>query len=403
MDLPSLPELQRRVERLPALARVLPALAGSAGVHLVGGGVRDLLLGGEPVDLDLVVEGDAVTVAARIGGPVRVHDRFGTCTVMLDGFTYDLARARRERYPAPGALPEIEPAPLTEDLLRRDFTINAAAVSLGGERVGELTAAPGALEDIAAGRLRILHERSFIDDPTRLLRLVRYQSRLGFAIEPGTRALAVAAIDSGAPATVSGPRIGTELRLLARESDPVAALGALRELGLDRALHPGFGLDDPALAEAALALLPADGRRDLLILALAGRGIEAGELRVLLGGLAFEAADRETILGAATGARDAAGAVARATRSSEIAAALSGGGPELAAIAGALGPAGPARQWLDRLRHVRLEIDGGDLLAAGVAQGPAIGRGLGAALAAKLDDQASGREAELAEALRSAR
>ncbi len=403
MDLPSIPELQRRVERLPAVARVLPALAGSAGVHLVGGGVRDLLLGGEPVDLDLVVEGDAATVAARIGGPVRVHDRFGTCTVILDGFTYDLARARRERYPAPGALPEVEPAPLSEDLGRRDFTINAAAVSLAGGRAGQLAAAPGALEDIAAGRMRVLHERSFIDDPTRLLRLARYQSRLGFAIEAGTLALALAAIDAGAPATVSGPRIGTELRLLAGEPDPVAAMSALRDLGLDRALEPGFGLDDPALAASALALLPVDGRRDLLILALAARGIEAAQLRARLDAFAFEAAERETILGAATGAQAAADALTRARRGSEIAAALSGGGPELAAIAGALGPDDQARQWLDRLRHVRLEIDGGDLLAAGVAQGPAVGRGLAAALAAKLDGQVSGREAELTEALRSAR
>ena len=100
-------------------------LEGSAGVHLVGGAVRDLLLGGAPVDLDLVVEGDAVPWPQRLGGPVRVHDRFGTCTVILDGLTYDLARARRERYPAPGALPEVEPAPLDEDLLRRDFTVNA--------------------------------------------------------------------------------------------------------------------------------------------------------------------------------------------------------------------------------------------------------------------------------------
>lgn len=323
--------------------------------------------------------------------------------MILDGFTYDLARARRERYPAPGALPEVEPAPLAEDLLRRDFTINAAAVSLGGERPGELTAAPGALEDIAAGRLRVLHERSFVDDPTRLLRLVRYASRLGFEIEPGTRALAAAAIDSGALATVSGPRIGTELRLLAREREPVAALSALRELRLDRALHPAFGLDDPALAEAALALLPADGRRDLLVLALAARRIEVGELRALLEALAFEAADRGSILAVATGAQAAAAALAGASRNSEIAAALAGAGPELAAIAGALGPAEQARQWLERLRHVRLEIDGGDLLAAGVPQGPAIGRGLGAALAAKLDGQVSGREAELAEALRGAR
>ncbi len=403
VDLPSIPEMRRRVERLPAVARVLPAVEGSAGVHLVGGAVRDLLLGGAPVDLDLVVEGDAVTVAERLGGPVRVHDRFGTCTVILDGFTYDLARARRERYPAPGALPEVEPAPLAEDLLRRDFTINAAAVSLGGERPGELTAAPGALEDIAAGRLRVLHERSFLDDPTRLLRLARYASRLGFAIEPGTRALAAAAVGAQALATVSGPRIGTELRLLARERDPVAALSALHELRIDRALHPAFGLEDPALAETALALLPADGRRDLLILALAARRIESGELRALLDALAFEAADRETILAAATGARGAADALAGATRNSEIAAALAGAGPELAAIAGALGPDEEARRWLDRLRHVRLAIDGGDLLAAGVPQGPAIGRGLSAALSAKLDGQVSGREAELAEALRGAR
>ncbi len=398
-----MPELRHRVERLPAVARVLPVLAGSAGVHVVGGALRDLILGGAPVDLDLVVEGDAVAVATRLGGPVRVHDRFGTCTVILEGFTYDLARARRERYPAPGALPEVEPAPLAEDLLRRDFTINAAAVSLGGEQPGELTVAPGALEDIAAGRLRVLHERSFVDDPTRLLRLVRYASRLRFEIEPGTRALAVAAIDSGALETVSGARIGTELRLLARERDPVAALSALRELGLDRALHPGFGLDDPALAEAALALLPADGRCDLLILALAARGIEPGELRTLLDALAFEAADRDAILAAATGSQAAAAALARARRSSEIAAALAGAGAELAAIAGALGPADQARQWLEQLRHVRLEIDGGDLLAAGLPQGPAIGRGLGAALAAKLDGRVSGREAELAEALRGAR
>jgi tRNA nucleotidyltransferase (CCA-adding enzyme) len=395
--------LRHRVERLPAVARVLPVLAGSAGVHVVGGALRDLILGGAPVDLDLVVEGDAVAVATRLGGPVRVHDRFGTCTVILEGFTYDLARARRERYPAPGALPEVEPAPLAEDLLRRDFTINAAAVSLGGEQPGALTVAPGALEDIAAGRLRVLHGRSFVDDPTRLLRLVRYASRLRFAIEPGTRALAVAAIDSGALETVSGPRIGTELRLLARERDPVAALSALRELGLDRALHPGFGLDDPALAEAALALLPADGRCELLILALAARGIEPGELRTLLDALAFEAADRDAILAAATGSQAAAAALARARRSSEIAAALAGAGTELAAIAGALGPAEQVRQWLEQLRHVRLEIDGGDLLAAGLPQGPAIGRGLGAALAAKLDGRVSGREAELAEALRGAR
>src|SRR5205807_4985021 len=115
--------------------------------------------------------------------------------------------------------------------------------------------APLALEDLESRLLRILHDRSFLDDPTRLLRLVRYAARLGFEIEPHTRERALQALRSGALDTVSGPRVGTELRLLAREPDPVAALRALAELGLDRAIHQRFGLDEPDQARSALELL----------------------------------------------------------------------------------------------------------------------------------------------------
>ncbi|HTU85214.1 MAG TPA: hypothetical protein VMF57_06540 [Solirubrobacteraceae bacterium] len=397
--LPEPDELLKRVRALPAAQPLLARLEDRPGVYLVGGAVRDLLLGGVPFDLDFVVEGDAAAVAASLGGELTVHDRFGTSTVRLDGLTYDVARARRETYARPGALPDVEPAPLEADLLRRDFTVNAIAIALGGSRAGELRAAPGALEDLDAGRLRVLHDRSFIDDPTRLLRLTRYASRLGFEIEPGTRALVTEAVEGRALCTVSGPRIGTELRLLAREKDPVNALLVLRSLGLDAAIHPGFGLRDEALARRALALMPGDARRDRLAVSAASMGLPAADLTALLESLAFEADDRDAVVGTATWADELARALVAARAPSEIAAAAAGAPPELVALAGALGPESQAIEWLEHLRHVRLAIDGRDLLEAGVPEGPAIGRGLRAALAAKLDQRASGREQELAEAL----
>jgi tRNA nucleotidyltransferase (CCA-adding enzyme) len=391
------------INALPAGAPLLAAVDDQPGVYLVGGAVRDLLLGGRPLDLDLVVDGDAAATAARIGELVAVHDRFGTSTVTVDGFSYDIARSRRERYPRPGALPEVAPAGIAEDLLRRDFTVNAIAVALTGEQAGSVRAAPQALDDLEARLLRVLHERSFSDDPTRLVRLVRYASRLEFVVEPETAKLASDAVAEGAVATVSGPRIGTELRLLACEPDPIAALTALRELGIDRAIHPRFGLREEKLARTAIELLPEDGRADRLALAAAARQVPPEELVALLDSLAFEASDRDAICSAASDAERLAGDLRAARRPSEIARAVGASGPETVALAGALGPEAAAREWLERLRTVRLEIDGRDLLAAGVPEGPAIGQGLAAALEAKLDRAVSGREQELAAALRAAR
>ena len=403
MEVPPPTQLLAAVRSLPAAPAVLDHLADAVGVYLVGGAVRDLLLGGRPLDLDLVVEGDPAPVAAAIGGDVRTHDRFGTSTVSLDGFEYDLARSRRETYAHPGALPDVSPAPLSEDLLRRDFTVNALAIALVGDLAGTLEAAPRGLEDLQRRSLRVLHDASFIDDPTRALRLARYASRLEFEIEPHTRALLQSALDAGAISTVSGARIGAELRLLAREPDPVSALRCAGELGIAHAIHPALGLDHEPLARRALALLPDDGRRDLLALALLARHVPPPELAYLLHTLAFEAADRQTIIAAATRSPTLARELERAARPSEIADAVADAGPELVALAGALGPERAAREWLRELRHVRLEISGNDLIEAGVREGPAIGVGLHAALSAKLDGRATGVEAELREALQAAR
>jgi tRNA nucleotidyltransferase (CCA-adding enzyme) len=396
--------LLARLRTQPRAARLLDALAGVEGAHLVGGAVRDVLLGGEAVDLDVVVEGDAAaaagTAAERLGGHVREHERFGTATVEAGDLTFDVARARRERYPAPGALPEVEPASLEEDLLRRDFTVNALAVALGPPAPGALHAAPQSREDLEARILRVFHEGSFRDDPTRLLRLVRYATRLRFAIEPGTEALARAAISAGAPATVSGGRIGDELRLLLREPEPNAALRLAGDLGLDRALHPAFS-PDPEAADRARAVLPADGRGDLLVLAAGCRGFERARLTAWLDELEFPAGERDVVALAALEAAPLGERLAAATRPSEIAAAARGNVPEAVALAAAVVPeaAIPARRWLEDLRHVTLEIDGEDLLAAGVAEGPDVGRALAAALARRLDGEVAGREAELGAAL----
>jgi tRNA nucleotidyltransferase (CCA-adding enzyme) len=397
-------ELLARLRAQPRAARLFDALAGVEGAHLVGGAVRDVLLGGEAVDLDVVVEGDAAaaarTAAERVGGRVREHERFGTATVEADDLAFDIARARRERYPAPGALPKVEPASLEEDLLRRDFTVNALAVALGPPAPGTLHAAPQSREDLDARRLRVFHDGSFRDDPTRLLRLVRYATRLRFAIEPRTEELARAAVAAGAPATVSGGRIGEELRLLLREPEPNTALRLAGELGLDRALHPAFA-PDPEAAERARALLPSDGRDDLVVLAAACRAFDGEALAAWLDELEFPAGERDVVVAAALGAAPLGRRLAAAGRPSEIAGAARGQSPEAVALAAAVVPeaADPAGRWLDGLRHVTLEIDGEDVLAAGVPEGPEIGRALAGALARKLDGEVAGREAELAAAL----
>jgi tRNA nucleotidyltransferase (CCA-adding enzyme) len=380
-------DILRDLGRPPAVE----ALAGEDAVYVVGGAVRDLLLRRRPHELDFVVEGDAVAVAQRVarrlGGRVIVHDRFGTATVEAPDATFDLAGARKERYPQPGALPEVElGASLQDDLGRRDFTVNAIALHLTD---GELVFHAGAREDLEARRLRVLHDASFQDDPTRLLRLARYSARLGFDVDPHTDEVAAAAIASGAPATVTGSRLGAELRLLAREPQP-AALAALDRNGLGTALlGPAFAVD-PELVARAVSLTPRDG--DAGLAALATTLVGADDVGAALDRLAFPAYERETV------AEAAAAPPLRAMSDAELWRALRKARPEAVAVAGARGDAEAARRWLDDVRHRRLEITGHDIVAAGL-HGPAVGEALEAATEAMLDGRAPGREEQLAAAI----
>ena len=266
--------------------------------------------------------------------------------------TFDVVTARTETYAAPGALPDVRPgATIEQDLARRDFTVNAIALRVAD---GALAEWPGAQEDLRAGVLRVLHERSFEDDPTRLLRMARYAARLGFEPDPATDALAAAATVE----TVSGARLGSELRLLLREPQP-AALLALERHGLGRAVvDPSFRAD-AGLIERARELCPPEARADLA--GLAAALVDAGPLRAALDRLEFDArlaGDRRE------GRRAAAGATGSATPGSGWRCATRR--PRRSRSRARSGRPRRRRRWLADVRHRRLAITGDDFVAAGL-------------------------------------
>ncbi len=400
-------DLSEQVRAIAGMEQLLAAVESLPPLHLVGGGVRDLLRGARSVDIDLVVEADAAAIArqlaARLGGQVVEHQRFGTATVRAGELVIDIAMTRRERYERPGALPEVQPAGLAEDLQRRDFTVNAMAIGLSGSDLGALHDPHGGLADLEAGLIRVLHGRSFIDDPTRLLRAVRYEKRLAFDLEDGTDRLAREAAAAGTLATVSGPRIRDELMDLLSEPEAPAAVGRLRELGIARALHPSLAADPELVAGAALASAETGASPALAELA-ALCSAAPGALEDFVQGLALPAAERVAVLRAAARGRALAQALQEELRPSQLHALLAREPPEALALALALGaPGEPVLRYLSDLHGSALQITGEDLVSAGVPPSPAIGRALEETLRRKLDGELSGRDAELRAAVDLAR
>jgi tRNA nucleotidyltransferase (CCA-adding enzyme) len=223
-------------------------VAREKGCHpyLVGGPVRDILLGRRAIDIDLTLEQDASNLARalakRLDGRVRSFPQFLTYKVTAPEFPeIDLATARKERYRKPGALPAVTAGRLKDDLIRRDFSINAIALDLLDGKLHDPT---GGEKDLAARHVRVLHDRSFIDDPTRIFRAARLAARLGFAIEPHTAELMHAAIESDALSTVSKERIWRELFLAMDEGEAPAILADLSHRGALLALFGRRGNGD---------------------------------------------------------------------------------------------------------------------------------------------------------------
>jgi tRNA nucleotidyltransferase (CCA-adding enzyme) len=218
----------------------------SQNLYLVGGVVRDLVLERVNLDLDLVIEGDAIRFAELLAGINRVklvvHPHFGTAKLKFDDFNLDIATARRETYKQPGALPDVRPGTIEEDLFRRDFSINAMAIFLNTKRFGELIDIYNGQEDISGCLIRVLHTNSFRDDATRIFRAFRYEQRLGFCLEPHTSELVER--DRAMIGTISGDRLRHELMLVLEEEIPERVLKRLYLFGVLRELHQSLYMDE---------------------------------------------------------------------------------------------------------------------------------------------------------------
>jgi tRNA nucleotidyltransferase (CCA-adding enzyme) len=415
--LAQLEQTRPAVRRPPHLdiARVwLLRVAGKIGeglgtpAYAVGGFVRDLLAGAVPPDVDLVIEGDGVAFARRlaeeIGGTVLVHRSFGTASIEggrapagagVDGVALgrvDVASARREHYPMAGALPEVEPAPLLEDLGRRDFSVNAMALALSPDRFGRLLDPLGGQADVRRRRLRALHPLSFVEDPTRVFRAARYAGRLGLRPDTGTLAAIRLAVERPRYVALSGQRLWREIELAAAE--PRARLVFERLVrwkapslwNLDRA--SGRHLADAErfghwARSAGVAVDPAE----LTLLALM-LGRPADEVERSLDRLALVGEPRARLEAAALAAPLARQLEAARLRPSAVGERLEAA-PAAAALAAWLrgGPRTRRRiQWyLAHGRAVRPRLTGRDLLAIGVPGGPRVGAALGMLRRHRLD------------------
>ncbi len=209
---------------------------------VVGGAVRDLLLGQKTFDLDIVVEGEGIPFAARLAARLQArlksHERFGTATIIFsDGLRLDVATARTELYDRPAALPRVTPGSIRDDMYRRDFTINAMAASLMPGEFGRLIDDFRGLRDLRQRHIRVLHEKSFLDDPTRIFRAVRFETRLGFRIVRSTKKLVDEALSMHVLDGLENYRVATELRLILEEPEPAGPVRRLAQLGVFEALN----------------------------------------------------------------------------------------------------------------------------------------------------------------------
>jgi len=251
-------------ERLPPEVLLLLKNIGQKAHELgdqayaVGGFVRDLLLRSENYDIDVVVEGDGIRLARVLAqggtGELRAHKRFGTATLDLPGrYRLDLATARLEYYDHPAALPRVEHSSIKLDLFRRDFTVNALAVHLHPDHFGELIDFFGGQKDLKERVIRVLHNLSFVEDPTRVFRALRFEQRIGFQIARQTHMLMENAVRMELFGRLSGRRLFRELVLCLSEEHPLAVLKRLGDFGLMAFFHPGLKIDRPL--EARLARL----------------------------------------------------------------------------------------------------------------------------------------------------
>jgi tRNA nucleotidyltransferase (CCA-adding enzyme) len=407
--------LTKSTNLLPRLCRTLGAgaaeglevvvrLAEEEGrtLYVVGGAVRDLVLRRGQLDVDLVAEGQVLSLAdkaaAVLGGRRVQHRAFGTATVEGPAFRLDLAVARAETYARPGALPRVRPASIGEDLARRDFSINAMALALCGRERGQLLDPFDGMGDIARGLVRVLHDRSFIDDATRILRAVRYETRFSFRIED--RTLALLKRDLSYLDTISGARVRHELLRLLAEDVPEKGLLRCQELGVLAPIHKALRFD----GELATAFRRA--RRAVqappqpeLCLSLLGTRLSPADAEAVALRLALSKRQRQALAGAAE-LRQLLPWLSRPDiRPSQVVERLEAyplpAVEAWAFVAFQSPPGKKLRSYLGKWRYVKPSLDGRALERLGVTRGVAVGDVLRLLKAARLEGRARSRKDEV--------
>jgi tRNA nucleotidyltransferase (CCA-adding enzyme) len=389
--------------------------------YAVGGFVRDLILDIPNFDLDYVIEGDAIRLAQRMQEQhhneltvVATYERFQTATLEYQAQgtrMVDFSTARTEFYEYPAALPTVEPSSLDQDLMRRDFTINALAICLNPDRYGELIDEFGGLEDIRKKVIRVLHPFSFIEDPTRIIRAVRFAARLNFKLDGETCEQAKHAISIGIFDNLGGVRIRDELRLILESPHRLRGLELLSGLGaklgyLDSELE--YNHATARAIRRAERLLERYKLKDEWLVYLGLLLSSLPEPRV---GAVFERLhmknDEKEIISKGLSVRfelpqifEELSRSEHALKNSEIYRLLHGKQDESLAIVACLAnPGSPVRRmirvYLDKLEKTKVELNGNDLVSMGFTQGPQIGEALEALLNARLDGEIKSREEEL--------
>jgi tRNA nucleotidyltransferase (CCA-adding enzyme) len=411
------------------------------GVFLVGGAVRDLLLEERISDIDIAVEGDGIEfareLAVRLGGRVRAHQKFQTAVIVADWtggaptsdtdgsgaatpgrpieatatLRVDVASTRTEFYDYPAALPKVEHATIRGDLARRDFSINAMAVSLNPRDFGALLDFFGGLDDLRHKRIVVLHNLSFIEDPTRIFRAVRYENRYGFRMDTHTLALARACSEMDLIGDLSSARLRDELVLLLEEERISFTLQRLKELGLQHALHPRLALDDRS--EELVGTIDRQRRRLKLAremptwrarLVVLLRDLEPEEIEEWVGRMKLRRRDADVLVRSWLVGVRLERRLRRPLREADLYEIAKAEPLEALLVAMAVAAGGPAEERLARFithsRRVRLAVSGRDLLDLGFRQSADLGSVLQSLLRMKLNGVISGRRQELEAARR---
>ena len=379
------------------------------GVYVVGGFVRDVILGRTPGDLDISIVGDAGAfanaLATGLGRDHPVESQFLTFRLNSDSVTSDTERqqnpaididvvtARSEVYSSPGALPEVTPSSIEEDLKRRDFTVNSMAISLSAASWGNLVDPVGGFGDIMRKRIRVLHDSSFVDDPTRMYRATRYATRLGFSIDARAESLIASSLEY--VDRLSGARIRSEFELILAEPARVEIIRMSEELGLIGAISPGLRIGSKSLQ--VLESPPSTAIEDLLALTMFGLSREEAEQTARR----FDGPEEWSgvIMGFSRLADVATVLDSPDIRRSEVAEILDAIAlPSVRAYIVA-GPPLPRRDrmvdYVEKIRFEKPEITGNDLIAAGIPEGPTIGRLIDLVTRARLDGQVRTKQDEL--------